>query len=238
MDTAQTSPSKYYQQSATAILVTTIMDANAFFMGSTDRRHAPLPLTLDRVMENRPFRSDSPLFSLPIEILTLIFEYIDDASLPTLAFVNDDFHNVARSRQFSSVHLNYSKSAEALVNYLLLETYDRLKNNGPPSSSSLGACIRRLTVSTSDRILQERFDIPAPYKLSGMADVETEGERDALVERFSEITKAQWPRWQKIYALVEKEYLSKIQMILALLPHLETLAVSRHPNRNPLTGGS
>lgn len=191
---------------------TAVMNANVFFEGPANlygklaKNCVPLsPLTLGRVMENRSFRSNSPLFKLPIEILTLILELVDDASLPSVALVNIDFRNFARSRQFSSVHLDYSHSSEALVNCLLVENHARLEKNGPPSTPYLGACIRRLTVATMNRIFldgcgQERIDL----------------RNDARI-------------------VMENAYIPNIQTVLPGLPHLETFAVSRIPEARRLT---
>ena len=78
----------------------------------------PLPLAFDRVNEGRAPSSGSPLFKLPFEILDVIFQNIDSSTLPNLALVNRDCRQLARSRQFASVCLNYSNSTRDLIDLL------------------------------------------------------------------------------------------------------------------------
>jgi hypothetical protein len=58
----------------------------------------PLPLTFDRVMENRPPTTTARLFKMPIEILALILKYVDSSFLAALALVNSNCGQLARSR--------------------------------------------------------------------------------------------------------------------------------------------
>jgi hypothetical protein len=68
----------------------------------------PLPLWVDRVMENRPLKSTAPLLRLPYEVLGNILSNVDPDSLGDLALVNRDCRQLARSRQFSSICFDYS----------------------------------------------------------------------------------------------------------------------------------
>src|SRR5437016_121963 len=104
------------------------MHNNILYVGPTDRWGKsmkdpvpPPPLAFDRVMEGRAPTSDSALFKLPVEILGHILEFVDPSSLSSLALVNRDCRQLARSRQFAAVHLDYSPSSVALIHFLVSE---------------------------------------------------------------------------------------------------------------------
>jgi hypothetical protein len=105
------------------------------------------PVSFDRIFEHRCSTSSSALFKLPVEVLELILEFVESSSLAALALVNSDCRQLARSRQFVDVRLDYNYSSAALVRLLVAETEERRANNGSTLRPSLGACIRRLTVS-------------------------------------------------------------------------------------------
>jgi hypothetical protein len=190
------------------------------FSGPTDRWGKcqrdpvpPPPLGFDRVMENRAPTSNSALFKLPVEILGHIVGFVDPSSLSSLAQVNRDSRQLARSRQFAAIHLDYSPGSVALVYFLVSETNERMINNGSTSLPSLGACIRRMTVATSQAILRQRFDIP-----------EIDHHNDQ--ELYNTLAAAQAPKWQVAYTAVEEVYLPLVNIILGYrptLPHLESL---------------
>lgn len=94
-----------------------------------------------------------------IEILGLILEFVESSSLPALALVNSDCRQLARSRQFVDVRLDYSNSSEALVRLLVSETRERGMNNGSTLLLSLGAYIRRLTVSIDTDTIRQRLNM-------------------------------------------------------------------------------
>ncbi|KAL3445046.1 hypothetical protein BJX65DRAFT_310202 [Aspergillus insuetus] len=76
------------------------------------------PLTPDRVMEGRPFAArDSRLFKLPLEILSFIIRYLDGdkQSLASLALVNSDCRQLARSCQFQTIVFESSPSSTHLL---------------------------------------------------------------------------------------------------------------------------
>lgn len=108
----------------------------------------PLPLSFDRVNEGRPPCSTAQLFRLPFEVLAVILQHIPSGSLASFAMVNRDCRQLARSRQFASIHLNYSQHTFSLLLLLMDEKYERAKSGGSIRLPSLGACIRRITVST------------------------------------------------------------------------------------------
>jgi hypothetical protein len=196
------------------------MHTNILFDGPTDPEGKcrkdpipPPPLAFDRAMEGRAPTSDSALFKLPVEVLGHILEFVDPSCLSSLALVNRDCRQLARSRQFAAVHLDYSPSSVALTHFLVSETNERMVNNGSTSLPSLGACIRRMTVATSQAILRQRFDIPK---------MDYTGDDEAYMDH----TKAEAPKWQVAYTAVEEVYLPMVKIILChgpTLPHLEYL---------------
>ena len=83
-------------------------------------------LLLDRLLTSiRP--SQSRLLSLPTEILAEIVEWLvlDSSALASLALVNIECRQLARSAQFASVDFDYSPAAHGLVNVLAVEAVDR-----------------------------------------------------------------------------------------------------------------
>ena len=112
----------------------------------------PSPLTLDRVMEGRPIAAqDSRLLNLPVEILSVIIRYIDmdKEALASLALVNSDCRQLARSCQFRSVVINFSPTSSCVLGILIREAAERFRSeNGLTRRPSLGACIRRIKTSS------------------------------------------------------------------------------------------
>jgi hypothetical protein len=104
------------------------------------------PLTPDRVMEGRPFAArDSRLFKLPLEILSTIVCFLDGdkQSLASLALVNSDCRQLARSCQFQTIVFDSSPSSTHLLGILIYEAAERPRSpNRLTERLSLGACIR------------------------------------------------------------------------------------------------
>jgi len=120
-----------------------------FVFGRTVER--PLPLSFDRVMETRATTSTATLLNLPVELLTLIVRHIDPSALANLALVSRDCRQLARSRQFAVLHLDYSNRSFQLLSLLCRELKERTLpgSNGLTSLPSLGVCIQRIVVLTS-----------------------------------------------------------------------------------------
>jgi hypothetical protein len=121
--------------------------------------------------------------------------------------VNSDCRQLARSRQFSVVQLDYNEASIALVELLASETAERVSRHGRTSRPSLGACIRHLTVFIRQASVQERLKIP-----------------DIDQETYNFLPLSQ-PKWQTAIAEVST-YLTKVENILCQrqsLPHLEYL---------------
>ena len=169
------------------------------------------PVSFDHALEHRHSTSASALFNLPVEILGLILEFVESSSLATLALVNSDCRQLARSRQFVDVRLDYSHASEALVRMLLSETNERRMNNGSTLLPSLGACIRRLTVSIDTDAIRQRL-----Y---------SQNAHDSNIHGLT-LIEAEDPRWKSIFTTINKFYLPLVQAIIRFnktMPRLEIL---------------
>lgn len=107
------------------------------------------PLGFHRVMEGNPIAAhDSPLFQCPTEVLTEIVDYLgaNATDLASLALVNSDCRQLARSWQFRKISLNASSKTLAILSVLIHEATlrERLDNK---LGVSLGACIRHVVTS-------------------------------------------------------------------------------------------
>ncbi|KAL8668042.1 MAG: hypothetical protein Q9202_000020 [Teloschistes flavicans] len=167
----------------------------------------PLPLSFDRVNEGNPPRSSAPLLNLPFELLGTILEHIPPESLSSLALVNHDCQQLARSRQFASVQLDYSNASLGLLAKLLEEGRQCSDGETNMPTSHIGTCIRRITVATYPGWIVARHGIDLDDGFSQLA----EGEQ---TERM--VTAAH---------LFFKVYVPKIEAILdrQILPNLELL---------------
>jgi hypothetical protein len=144
---------------------------------------SPLPLSLDRVNEGRFPSSDAAIFRLPVELLSKIILCVPQESLASLALVNKDCCQWARSRLFSSVCLDYNARSWSLIARLYAEAQERLYNQGRTILPSLGACIRHLTVATNPRWLEMDFGI-AIEVLESISLEETKSRLDAASSEF------------------------------------------------------
>ncbi len=111
----------------------------------------PLPLSIDRVMENQPLRSTAPILQLPSDVLSIILSFVEADSLSSLSLVNSDCRQLARSRQFASICFDYSNQALDLIELLLDEKDSRSQSNNVSGGigAAIGSCIRRITVATN-----------------------------------------------------------------------------------------
>jgi hypothetical protein len=170
----------------------------------------PLSLLLDRVSEGLLPRSNASFFKVPSEVLADIVEYLDYQSLASLALVNRDCQQLARSRQFASVLLDYSDASISLIKKLKLEGEDRLKSpHGVPSQPTIGACIRRITLATNATWISHRHGI----NLREDPDGEDQEKIKALRKRIADGSQ-----------FFFNEYLPSVVSLLtspAILPHLE-----------------
>lgn len=118
----------------------------------------PRPLSFDRVNEGKAPVSQALLFKLPLEITGQILEKVPWSSLASLALVCRDCRQLARSRQFASIKLDYRHNSKALVNKLMAEGSIRSGSYGGSNnmSQSLGVCIRRITVAIYPHFFKTR----------------------------------------------------------------------------------
>ena len=119
----------------------------------------PLPLLFDRVSEGRKPVSGTKLLNFPLEVLTLVVQNLPETSLASLALVNSDCRQLARSRQFASLHFDYSDRTLAIIDKLREEATDRSNLGGLTGKPALGPCIRRLTVSTHRGWIKYRHNV-------------------------------------------------------------------------------
>ena len=168
----------------------------------------PLPLFFDRVSEGREPISGSRLFRLPQEILNVVVQSVPEVSLASFALANSDCRQLARSRQFASLHFDYSDQTLAIINQLQQEAVERSNNDGLTGKPALGPCIRRLTVATHPGWVNFRHDVE-------------------LSEDFNSLPKReQSKRLNNACSAFFGSYLTSIQDLLsnrAVLPHLELL---------------
>lgn len=133
------------------------------FTGNVDKfsKESPLPksLAFDRINEGRPFSSSFFLSNLPIEIVWHVVELMSKKDLHSLALVNRDCRQLARSRQFSHVIFDYSASALEMLGVLLQELLERSRNDGKTRLPSIGACIRKITVATQAEWITQRHNV-------------------------------------------------------------------------------
>ena len=119
----------------------------------------PLPLSIDRASEGRFPNSTARLLQFPPEIISHILGYVPSDSLANLALVNGDCRQLARSRQFTCVHLDYSNKSLALIDHLHAEGLKREAIRDEPAGCAIGACIRRITVATHPGWVSHRHGI-------------------------------------------------------------------------------
>ncbi|KAL7947014.1 hypothetical protein V8C42DRAFT_299548 [Trichoderma barbatum] len=118
-------------------------------------KEAPkLPLLLSQVMEGRPITSQSFFLALPPEILAEIMALAadDKATLSSLALVNSDCRQLARSYQFIDVCFDYGPRSRKLLERLLDEAQVRADTASETTSRLfIGSCIRRVRVQPTPR---------------------------------------------------------------------------------------
>jgi hypothetical protein len=165
-----------------------------------------LPLSFERVNEGQAPRSNALLLQLPLEILGAITQCLHPSSLPSLALVNRDCCQLARSRRFAIVRLDYGHDSLFLLDVLLREASERLQNNGLTRHPSLGACIRRIQVVVDPVNMTRHHDLSLTASFHKIDD-------SATAERMKEA-----------YDGYFGSYLATIESILpTALPHLESL---------------
>ncbi|KAK7054855.1 hypothetical protein VNI00_003318 [Paramarasmius palmivorus] len=119
---------------------------------NSSRFSAPRPLTFDRANGGKSAQSRFPLFvKLPVELYHSVTNYISAVDLETLAQVDNDCRQLARSVQFRDVTMSYAVSSLALLEALLKEVM-----LGPLKGvQAIGPCIRRVKVDLGPPLLDD-----------------------------------------------------------------------------------
>ncbi len=122
------------------------------------------PLLPDRAMEGRSISlsgAGSKLLAVPVEILANILGHIadDKKALRSLALVNSDCRQLARSCQFSTVRFDYSHYACRLLGHLAEEAQSRDRQSRVGHRGTIGACIRRIEVETDIHCIEDRHKL-------------------------------------------------------------------------------
>lgn len=178
------------------------------------------PLTLDRILEGRPIAAqDSPLLRLPVMILSDIIKYMDSESLESLALVNSDCRQLARSCQFANVDMDYSVRSHHLFGLLVREATARsITKDRLTPQPSLGACIRYINLS-SDHYHDE---VDAIDELRARPLGEGEGDDDDNTDRL--LSTDEWRNLtQDMLTKVWSIYDPTLILVLTSLPHLEII---------------
>ncbi|KAH7006922.1 hypothetical protein EDB80DRAFT_717979 [Ilyonectria destructans] len=141
-------------------------------------QHARRPLLLDTVMEGRNRVSRSRLLQLPAEILADVVDLLTDdkAALASLALVNSDCRQLARSGQFAEIRFDYSRHTQELVLELARESFDS------PRKLSIGTCVRRFTFASDPKYIID-FHMDLYDSIWGEAQMYSEEERESFREQ-------------------------------------------------------
>jgi hypothetical protein len=113
-----------------------------------DETHIIRPLPFSIANEGRPNTSAFALFQLPEELFPLVIRYLDENELSSLALVDCACLQLVRARRFYHVRLLFidDRVTKEILSTLLEESRIREENQGSISRSSLGSCVRRITV--------------------------------------------------------------------------------------------
>ncbi|KAF8889914.1 hypothetical protein BD779DRAFT_1519607 [Infundibulicybe gibba] len=104
----------------------------------------PIPLSFDRVMDGQPITSSLLIFRLPIELISHVTPYFSPTDLASLALVDRDCRQLARSIQFSNVRVD--RGNDGFLEFLdLLEAESRDRKNAiTPPAFTIGTCVQRV----------------------------------------------------------------------------------------------
>ena len=85
----------------------------------------PSCFSFDRVTNGISSSSDTRLLDLPVEIIGNISRYFSSTDLASLALVNSDCRELARSHQLEDLVLNYHKASSQVLGKLCTEVQRR-----------------------------------------------------------------------------------------------------------------
>lgn len=184
------------------------------------------PLTLDRVLEGRPITErNSRLLNLPVEILSLVIKYVDinKEGLPSLALVNSDCRQLARSCQFRNVVIDFGPRSSCVLGILIHEAAERFRSeNGLTRRPSLGACVRCIRTS-SDHYWKEIQNIRPRASESDEGD-------DGVVGLGSTLSLDQWRESVgNMTTRMACVYNPSLVLVISTLPNLEILNWAGEP---------
>ncbi|KAJ0422740.1 hypothetical protein BJY00DRAFT_65079 [Aspergillus carlsbadensis] len=182
------------------------------------------PLTPDRLMEGRPFAArDSRLFKLPLEILSMIVRYLDGDkhSLASLAQVNSDCRQLARSCQFQTIVFNSSPSSTHLLGILIYEAAERSRSpNRLTGRLSLGACIR--CVKTNATYYKDQ--IRSLRARDRFRDEDVSEFDEELIAEGDRIEAEQWQKKARDMSVSRtRAYEPGLAFVISTLPHLDRI---------------
>ncbi|KAL4918838.1 hypothetical protein BDW62DRAFT_58426 [Aspergillus aurantiobrunneus] len=189
----------------------------------------PSRLMLDRVLEGRPMAArSSRLLNLPVEILTLIIEYLDSdrKTLACLALVNSDCRQLARSCQFKNVVFNYSPKSIGLLSALQAEAVERSwTRDRLTSRASIGVCIR--CIETCLDYYWRVFNETRPK------DPDDEGNPGSTDGDDYRLRLEQWTESLKtIQDEMQNVHDPGLASVIPTLPHLETISLMNNGTLN------
>ncbi|KAF9078194.1 hypothetical protein BDP27DRAFT_1310961 [Rhodocollybia butyracea] len=177
------------------------------------------PLAFDRANRGRPIKSRFPLFRLPIEVLHDVAPHIPSSDLETLALIDRDCRQLARSVQFFSVTLTCSDVSLGILEALLIEVQEGARSE---YTQALGPCIRHITIDIGCPALVEtrlaRFPTMAAFynSLTGPKSAQ-----DAYLRALATILDNSLPNLQSL------NWQSRIKIPAELVQSL-TLCAARH----------
>ncbi|OAL42714.1 hypothetical protein IQ07DRAFT_338930 [Pyrenochaeta sp. DS3sAY3a] len=166
------------------------------------------PLSFDRINEGQPFSSDFLLCRLPVELLWQVVKLIAEQDLENLALVNRDCRQLARSRQFAIIKLDYSDRAFGILDILAKECRERSRKPATIMAPSIGACIRKITVAADPRWITHRYKVELSEDFLAL---DPEVRKDRLDQACNDFF---------------GRYIPKINLVLSnaqAIPHLESL---------------
>ncbi|XP_014550185.1 hypothetical protein COCVIDRAFT_116205, partial [Bipolaris victoriae FI3] len=185
-----------------------------FFSGTKDdfskETVEPFPLSFDRINEGQRFSSSFLLSRLPVELVWHVIKLVDDEDLGRLALVNRDCRQLARSRQFATIRLDYSDRSIGILGVLINECKHRSEYHGKTSALSIGACIWEIVVLADPRRITSRHKVELSDKFHAL-------ESDIRNKRVNHACEAFF-----------RDYITNISLVLSYtrtLPHLERLVV-------------
>ncbi|RYN63538.1 hypothetical protein AA0117_g12684 [Alternaria alternata] len=165
-------------------------------------------LWFDRINEGQPLSSGFPSSRLPLELVWRVVKLVDDEDLGCLALVNRDCRQLARSRQFTTIMLDYSDRSIGILGVLVDECKQRIENHGKARTPSIGACIRKMIVAAEPRWITSRHKVELSDEFHATEAEERTMRLDHACETFF------------------KDYMFSIGLVLSntiALPHLERL---------------